>query len=33
MITMKRARQINLDTQGNVYVRVPCDLKKTIINT
>ena len=30
MITMKRARQINLDTQGNVYVRVPCDLKKQL---
>lgn len=23
--TMKRARQVNLDTQGNVYVRVPSD--------
>lgn len=29
---MKRALQINLDTLGNVYVRVPSDLKKTIIN-
>ncbi len=28
---MKRARQINFDTQGYVYVRVPCD-KKQIIN-
>ncbi len=23
---MKRERQINFDTQGNVYVRVPSDL-------
>ncbi len=30
---MKRARQINFDTQGDVNVRVPSDLKKTIINT
>jgi hypothetical protein len=37
---MKRARQINFDTllvpmyrEGDVYVRVPSDLKKTIINT
>ena len=22
---MKRARQINFDIQGDVYVRVPCD--------
>ena len=29
---MKWARQINFDTQGDVYVRVPSDLKKTIIN-
>jgi hypothetical protein len=29
---MKRARQINSDTQGDVYVRVPSDNKKTIGN-
>ncbi len=29
---MKRARQNNFDTQRDVYVRIPSDLKKTIIN-
>jgi len=28
---MKRAQQINFNTQGDVYVRVPSDFKKTII--
>lgn len=30
---MKRARQINFDTQGGVYVRVPSDLKKKQLQT
>ena len=31
---MKRARQINIDTQGDVYVRVPCAFNKKInLNT
>lgn len=31
-MVMKRAQQINVDTKGNVYVRVPSDNLKKIIN-
>ena len=29
---MKRARQINIDTQGDIYLRVPSDNQNKIIN-
>ena len=29
---MKRARQVSFDTQGDDFMRVPSDIKKTTIN-